>query len=75
MIAAVRTQLARLSLRSKLVGLYLLFGILPVMLLAGAFYQLSLNILLEKAAENLQAITAKNNELVEAGSSVLMRPH
>ena len=37
MIAAVRTQLARLSLRSKLVGLYLLFGILPVMLLAGAF--------------------------------------
>ena len=34
MIAAVRTQLARLSLRSKLVGLYLLFGILPVMLLA-----------------------------------------
>ena len=35
MIAAVRTQLARLSLRSKLVGLYLLFGILPVMLLAG----------------------------------------
>ena len=66
MIAAVRTQLARLSLRSKLVGLYLLFGILPVMLLAGAFYQLSLNILLEKAAENLQAITAKNNELVES---------
>ena len=66
MIAAVRTQLARLSLRSKLVGLYLLFGILPVMLLAGAFYQLSLNILLEKATENLQAITAKNNELVES---------
>lgn len=66
MIAAVRTQLARLSLRSKLVGLYLLFGILPVMLLAGAFYQLSLNILLEKTAENLQAITAKNNELVES---------
>ena len=66
MIAAVRTQLARLSVRSKLVGLYLLFGILPVMLLAGAFYQLSLNILLEKATENLQAITAKNNELVES---------
>lgn len=34
--------------------------------LAGAFYQLSLNILLEKATENLQAITAKNNELVES---------
>ena len=52
MIAAVRTQLARLSLRSKLVGLYLLFGILPVMLLAGAFYQLSLNILLERGTSH-----------------------
>lgn len=66
MIASLRAQLARLPLRSKLVGLYLFFGILPVMLLAGAFYQLSRNILLDKATENLQAITAKNNELVES---------
>jgi len=63
MFRRVRTWVNRLPLRNKLLTIFLLLGMLPIVLLAVTSYNLSYNILLNNTTENLQAMVAKNNEL------------